>query len=132
MNKFSKEEEKFLQTLEEARIATSHNDIPHVKPVSYIYQDNSIIVATDYETRTFQNLKKNSNVAISIDIYKSGGHKAVCIQGVAEIINEGNEFEKMFKMFYEKFAWVRNEPWKENEAPFLRLKPRTKVSWGLK
>ena len=132
MSKFSKEEEKFLQTLEEARIATSHSDIPHVKPVSFVYHDNSIIIATDYETRTFHNLKNNPNVAISIDIYKSGGHKAICIQGTTEIINEGDEFKKMFDMFYEKFAWVRKDPWKENEAPFLKIIPKTKVSWGLK
>ncbi len=30
--KFSESEEKFLQSLEEARIATTHDDIPHVKP----------------------------------------------------------------------------------------------------
>jgi hypothetical protein len=35
-------------------------------------------------------------------------------------------------MFYKKFAWVRNDPWKENQAPFLRIKPKTKVSWGIK
>jgi len=27
---------------------------------------------------------------------------------------------------------VRKEPWKENEAPFLRIMPKHKVSWGLK
>lgn len=132
MKKFSTEEEKFLLSLEEARIATSHEDIPHVKPVSYSFYNNSIIIATDYETRTFQNLKKNPNVAITIDIYKSGGHKAVCIQGIAEIIDEGKEFDEFFNIFYEKFAWVRKEPWKENEAPFLKIIPKTKVSWGLK
>lgn len=132
MNKFTKSEKEFLETLEEARIATSHSDIPHVKPVSYIFHDDSILIATDYETRTYQNLKANPNTAITIDIYKSGGHKAICIQGIAQIIENGDEFKKIFKMFYEKFAWVRNEPWKENEAPFLRIKAKTKVSWGLK
>ena len=132
MIKFTKEEKEFLETLEEARIATSHDNVPHVKPVSYIFYNNSILIATDYETRTFQNLKTNPNTAISIDIYKSGGHKAICVQGIAEIIENGKEFEKIFKMFYKKFAWVRNDPWKENQAPFLRIKPKTKVSWGIK
>lgn len=132
MIKFTKEEEKFLKSLEEARLATSHENIPHVKPVSYIFYSDSILIATDYDTRTWRNLKVNPNVAVVIDIYKSGGHKAVCIQGTAEIIERGDEFRQIFKMFHKKFAWVRSEPWKENEAPFLKIKAKTKVSWGLK
>jgi len=34
-------------------------------------------------------------------------------------------------MFSEKFTWVRNDPWKENEAPFLKIIVSNKVSWGL-
>ena len=129
---FSETEKTFLNSLEEARIATSHHDIPHVKPVSYILDDDAILIATDYETRTFKNLKENPNVAVTIDIYKSGGHKAVCVQGKTEIIENGEEFKRIYKLFDKKFAWVRNEPWKENEAPFLKIAPEFKTSWGLK
>lgn len=131
MIEFNNSEIKFLKELEEARIATSHDSIPHVKPVSFVFENNSIIIATDYKTRTFTNIKANSNTSIVIDIYKSGGHKAVCIQGKAEIIEEGLEFEKFYDMFYEKFAWVRKDPWNEKEVPFLKIIPDHKVSWGL-
>ncbi len=131
MIEFSNTEKKFLQSLEEARIATSHDDIPHVKPVSFIFYENSILIATDYETRTLKNLKINPNTAITIDVYKSGEHKAVCIQGKSKIIESGKEFQKIYKMFFKKFAWVRNEPWGENEAPFLKITPNVKTSWGL-
>jgi len=129
---FSKKETEFLESLEEARIATSHNNIPHVKPVSFVFHEGTIIVATDYDTRTFTNIKINSNTAVTIDIYKSGDHKAVCIQGKSEIIEKGLEFKKFYDIFYEKFQWVRNDPWKENEAPFLKIIADNKVSWGLK
>ena len=132
MIEFSKKETEFLESLEEARIATSHNNIPHVKPVSFVFHEGTIIVATDYDTRAFTNIKINSNTAITIDIYKSGDHKAVCIQGKSEIIEKGLEFKKFYDIFYEKFQWVRNDPWKENEAPFLKIIPNNKVSWGLK
>ena len=132
MIEFSKKETEFLESLEEARIATSHNNIPHVKPVSFVFHEGTIIVATDYDTRTFTNIKINSNTAVTIDIYKSGDHKAVCIQGKSEIIEKGLEFKKFYDIFYEKFQWVRNDPWKENEAPFLKIIPNNKVSWGLK
>ena len=132
MIEFTKSEEEFLQSREEARIATSHADIPHVKPVSFIYHENIIFIATDYKTRTFKNVKINPRVSIVIDVYESGKHKAVCIQGKVEILEKGQEFIQIYKIFEKKFAWVRNEPWKENEAPFLKIIASNKISWGLK
>ena len=129
---FTKVEEKFLQSIEEARIATSHKDIPHVKPVSFIYHNNVIFIATDYQTRTFKNVKTNPKASVAIDVYESGKHRAVCIQGKVEIIEKGQEFLQIYKKFEKKFAWVRNEPWKENEAPFLKIIVTNKTSWGLK
>ena len=131
MIEFNQKETEFLNTLEEARIATSHDDIPHVKPVSFVKIENSIVIATDYNTRTYSNIKLNQNVGIVIDVYKSGGHKAVCIQGKSEIIENGEEFKKFYDIFYQKFQWVRKDPWEENEAPFLKISPNTKISWGL-
>ena len=121
----------FLQSIEEARIATSHSDIPHVKPVSFIFHDDFIFIATDYQTRTFKNLQVNPRTSITIDIYESGKHKAVCIQGRAEILEKGQEFLETYKKFEKKFAWVRNDPWKENEAPFLKIISTNKTSWGI-
>ena len=131
MIEFNQKEIEFLKTLEEARIATSHKDIPHVKPVSFVKINDDIIIATDYKTRTHTNIKFNPNVGIVIDIYKSGEHKAICIQGKAEIVENGKEFQEFYNIFYKKFQWVRNDPWKENEAPFLKIMPNTKISWGL-
>ena len=98
---FSQNEIVFLKSLEEARIATAHNNLPHVKPVSYILYENTILIATDYSTRTLKNIMKNPNVAITIDIYKSGGHKAVLIQGIAEIIENGEDFKKIYDRYGE-------------------------------
>lgn len=131
MIEFNKKEIEFLESLEEARIATSHDDIPHVKPVSFVYHYKTIVIATDYETRTFSNIKYNPNVSIVIDIYKPGNHKAICIQGKTEIIEKGSEFKKFYEIFYNKFEWVKKDPWKENEAPFLKILPHNKTSWGL-
>ena len=130
MIEFTEKETKFLKIREDARIATSHDNIPHVKPVSFIF-DNFIVIATDYETRSFKNIKSNPNMAVTIDQYKSGNHKAICIQGKASIIENGPEFKKLYKLFYKKFEWVRKDPWKENEAPFLKIIPFNKSAWGL-
>ena len=124
MTNFKESEISFLKSLEEARIATSNNDIPHVKPVSFIFYKNTIIVATDYETKSFQNIKVNPNTSIVIDKYIPGNHKAVCIQGQVKIIESGKEFTEFYEMFYEKFQWVKNCLLYTSPSPRDRQKSR--------
>jgi len=131
MVSFSQKEIEFLQDMEECRVATAHDNVPHVKPVSYIYENETVLIATDYDTRMYKNLLKNSKVAVSIDIYNNKGHKAVCLQGKVLIIENGEEFLRIYKKFHEKFEWVRDQPWEENEAPFIKMLPFSKSSWGL-
>ena len=128
---FSDVETQFLKSMEECRIATTNGVIPHVKPVSYIFENGKFYLATDYDTRTFKNLKENPRIALVVDIYKHEGHKAVSIQGSVKIIENGDEFQTTYIKFHEKFEWVRKESWNENEAPFIVIEPKTKVSWGL-
>ena len=131
MIEFNQKEIEFLESLKEARIATCYDNISHVKPVSFVFVDNTVLVVTDYNTRTFTNIKSNPHTSIVIDIYKSGEHKAICIQGKTEIIENGLEFKKIYEIFYKKFEWVRKDPWKEEETPFLKIIPNNKISWGL-
>jgi uncharacterized protein len=130
--KFSDKEIQFLLNNEVCRVATvSPGNIPHVVPVSYIFTDNLFFFATDYNTRKYKNLKKNKNVALVIDIYDSTNNRAVAIQGTGEFIERGEDFKKMYDIFYRKFEWVRQEPWSEGEAPFVAVKSFRKISWGL-
>lgn len=130
--KFTKKEKKFLLENEACRVGTSHNDIPHITPVTYIYENNSFFIATDYDTRKYKNLKANKNIALEVDIYNSSvENKAVVIQGTVDIIERGEEFKRLYQKFDKKFEWVRNDPWKEGEAPIIKIKPFSKVSWGL-
>ena len=128
---FTSNEKKFLESLEECRIATCHDNSPHVKPVSYIFDNNLFYIATDYETRMYENVKINSRIALSIDVYSPKNHRAVCIQGIAKIIETGRNFKQLYEKFFNKFEWVRNQPWDENEAPFIQIIPLRKSSWGL-
>jgi nitroimidazol reductase NimA-like FMN-containing flavoprotein (pyridoxamine 5'-phosphate oxidase superfamily) len=129
---FTKAEKEFLLANEACRLATCHDNTPHVVPVSYVFEDGAFYFATDLETRKLENLKKNDKVALVVDVYNSSvGNKAVCVQGKAEIIERGKEFARLYRIFHEKFEWVRREPWKEGEAPFVRVVPTTKISWGI-
>jgi uncharacterized protein len=117
--KFTKNEEKFLLENEACRIATSHNGIPHIAPVTYIYKDGFFFIATDYSTRKYKNIQENKKIALSVDVYGSSvENKAIIIQGDIDIIHRGEEFKDLYQIFDDKFEWVRNDPWKEGEAPF--------------
>jgi nitroimidazol reductase NimA-like FMN-containing flavoprotein (pyridoxamine 5'-phosphate oxidase superfamily) len=129
--RFSAKEREFLSRNEACRIATCRNDVPHVVPVSYLFKDDAFYFATDYGTKKLENLKANRNVALTVDVYSSVGNKAVCIQGHTSLIELGSEFVKLYDLFYSKFEWVRRSPWKPGEAPFVKVVPFAKVSWGL-
>ena len=131
MIKFTIKESEFLKENEGCRIATCTKDVPHIAPVSYYFEDGFFYFATDYDTKKYANLKKNDKIAISVDIYSPGKHKAVVVQGHTTFIEKGLQFKKLYEIFYKKFAWVRENPWKEKEAPFVKITPKTKISWGL-
>ena len=128
---FSQTETDFLNKNEACRIATCHNGIPHVVPVSYIFERGSFFIATDYETRKYENLRHNKSAALVVNIYSSVGNRAVCVQGTAEIIERGEEFARLYRIFHDRFEWVRRDAWNEGEAPFVKVTPTNIVSWGL-
>ena len=131
MLKFTIKESEFLKENEGCRISTCQNNVPHIAPVSYYFEDGFFYFATDYDTKKYANLKNNNKIAISVDIYLPGKHKAVVVQGSTTFIEKGPQFKKLYEIFYKKFTWVRDDPWKENEAPFVKITPKTKISWGL-
>ena len=131
MVRYSKKERDFLGRNEACRIATCSDNIPHVVPVSYVFENASFYIATDYETRKYENINRNEKVALVVDVYSSVGNRAVCVQGRAKIIEGGREFTRIYKVFHRRFEWVRQDPWVEGEAPFVKVTATGKVSWGL-
>ncbi|MGI0082322.1 MAG: pyridoxamine 5'-phosphate oxidase family protein [Nitrosopumilaceae archaeon] len=131
MVKFTIKEIDFLKKNEACRIATSYDNVPQVTPVTYYFENGYFYIATDYNTRKYTNLNKNNKVAIVVDIYLEGKHKAVVAQGTTEFIENGPEFKRLYEIFYNKFSWVKEMPWKEGEAPFVKITPIIKRSWGL-
>lgn len=132
MESFSERELKFISDNEICRIATAKNNIPHVVPVCYIFRNKNIFFATDYKTKKYRNLLKNKRISIIIDLYdKKTGNKGIYIDGIATIIDRGNDFKDLFEIFHNKFEWVRREPWNEGEAPFIKIQTIKKISWGL-
>ena len=128
---FTKTEERFLRRNEIGRLATiSSNGTPHVVPVSYLFEDNAFLIAVDYDTMKLRNLRRNHRTALVIDTLRP--NRGILIQGNAKLIERGVEFRHAYSQFYRAFGWVRADPWKEGEAPFVRIIPATKASWGFR
>ena len=99
-------------------------------PVSYIWDQNCAYIVTDYGTRKLKNLRENPNAAVLVD--SSGTQKLLLLRGPVEIIENGEEYQRLYKLFYSRLSWVKRDPWKEGEAPFIKVTPSFKAGWGLK
>lgn len=128
---FSRREIQFLYSNEICRVATCHNNLPHVTPVSYIFDDGKFYFATDYDTLKYANLKKNNRISLVVDTSENNYNRAIVTRGITKFIHKGKKFENLYDLFYDRFEWVRNDPWEQGEAPFVLVVPKTKVSWGI-
>jgi len=128
---FRKSEESFLRRMEIGRLATISSDgTPHVVPVSYLFKDNAFLIAVDYNTRKLRNIRRNRRTALVVDTLRP--NRGILIQGNAKLMQKGAEFRRAYSQFYKAFGWVRADPWKEGEAPFIRITPTSKASWGFR
>jgi nitroimidazol reductase NimA-like FMN-containing flavoprotein (pyridoxamine 5'-phosphate oxidase superfamily) len=127
---FSRNEIQFLRSNEICRVATCKNNLPHVTPVSYIFNDGKFYFATDYNTVKYANLKKNNRISLVVDTVQNNKNIAIVTMGIAKFIHSGKKFENLYDLFYDRFEWVREDPWKQGEAPFVMVIPKSKVSWG--
>jgi nitroimidazol reductase NimA-like FMN-containing flavoprotein (pyridoxamine 5'-phosphate oxidase superfamily) len=128
--KLSTKEIDFLKSNELCRFATASGEgEPHVVPVSYIWDQDYAYIVTDYKTRKLKNLRENPHAAVLVDT--GGTQKLLLISGPVEIIEKGEEYRRLYKLFYSKLSWVKRDPWKEGEAPFIKITPSFKTGWGL-
>jgi len=128
--KITQQETRFLEANEMCRFASaSKSGEPHVVPVSYIWQDNHAYIVTDYGTRKLRNIRENPQAALLIDT--AGTQKLLLLSGPVEIIEKGEEYRRLYKLFHSKLDWVKRDPWKEGEAPFVKITPTFKAGWGL-
>ena len=126
----ARKEIDFLESNELCRFATaSGKGEPHVVPVSYVWENGYAYIVTDYGTRKLRNLRENAHAAVLVDT--AGTNKLLLLSGPAEIIEKGEEYRRLYKLFHSKLAWVRNDPWKEGEAPFIKITPTFKTGWGM-
>jgi hypothetical protein len=57
--------------------------------------------------------------------------KVLLVSGKTRLIEKGEEYRRIYKLFHSRLDWVKRDPWKEGEAPFVEIKPSFKAGWGL-
>ena len=118
----------FLRAHEVCRLATASRDArPHVVPVIYTLDGESVVVAVDYGTKKLKNLKENRKVALVVDDYHP--NHAVMVEGDCEVLEKGKEYLRLLRLLFDRFEYYRKNPWKEGESPILKIKPTKAVSW---
>lgn len=136
--RFKPHEARFIEKARVMRFASiTREGYPHVVPLCHAFDGQYLYAATDYGTKKLDNIRHNPRVAVIIDEYGEpwGRNKGVMIQGVAELLEGGREFEKAAKLLTKKFKYYEREPYGPIEAgdtPIIKVVPERAVSWGLR
>jgi nitroimidazol reductase NimA-like FMN-containing flavoprotein (pyridoxamine 5'-phosphate oxidase superfamily) len=128
MGVLTPKELSFLKSHELCRLATASKDArPHVVPVIYALDGESVIIAVDYGTKKLKNLRENKKVALVVDEYRP--NHAVMVEGDCKILERGKEYLRLLQILFDRFEYYRKNPWGEGESPILKVKPTKVVMW---
>jgi nitroimidazol reductase NimA-like FMN-containing flavoprotein (pyridoxamine 5'-phosphate oxidase superfamily) len=123
-----------------ARLATANNKTcqPHVVPVWYLWDGESIYISAFTSTRKVKDLQGNRKCSILIEPASGAGKlQAVLLEGVCELISEPRQLvEEISQRIYTRYLGAEgvlaDEPqsWsKDPENLIIKLMPNRIASW---
>jgi nitroimidazol reductase NimA-like FMN-containing flavoprotein (pyridoxamine 5'-phosphate oxidase superfamily) len=123
-----------------ARIATVsvHDLQPHVVPVWFLWDGESVWISSYSSTRKIRELQCNPKCSIVIDAAnRAGGLSAVLFEGQAELVTEPREFvQEMVTRVYAKYLGPEGvlaaDPQEWIYSPenlLIKLTPEKTVTW---
>ena len=97
---------EFLDGVHIARVATTRPDgRPHIAPVWYLWEDDTLYFESESRTVKTRNLRLNPNIAISIDVTAGGLRlKYVILEGRVEFIENLQEVKKLANRIYSRYV----------------------------
>lgn len=127
----------YLTQLLIARIATIREDRPHVVPVWYDWDGQSIWIETGLNFQKHKNLMRNPHCAIVIDTTEGGlRFKGVILEGKAELITEPLEFVRetvirIYTRYLGEEGILAPTPQRMIQSPhvIIKLTPERLISW---
>ena len=124
-----KEIEAILKQCKTCYVAMSDNDVPYVLPMNFGMEGDRVILHSAQQGRMWETIKRNPKVCINWTLGEDLAwqdqqvgcsyrvqSKSVIIEGTAEIIDDFEEKERLFKQFMTQYSDL---PFKFN-APAIR------------
>ena len=132
--------DSFLEGAHIARLATADREgRPHVVPVWYAWDGESIWISSYSSTRKINNLEDNRNVSVVIDVTGGEGEtKAVVFEGKAQLVKEPrnllrDKFIWIYKRYLGEDGILEESPQEWIEDPqnlLVCLKPEKTFTWN--
>jgi len=129
----------FLNETRLARLATADADgQPHVVPVWYLWDGESLWISTFQSTHKVRVLRQNPRCAVVVDDEREGLElRGVMMQGAAELVHAPREFvvdmsTRIYTRYLGEQGVLAAEPqsWiHDDENALIRLKPERVVPW---
>ena len=96
---------EFLDGVHIARVATTRPDgRPHIAPVWYLWEDDTLYFESESRTVKTRNLRQNPNIAISVDVTAGGLRlKYVILEGRVEYIENLEAVKKIAYRIYSRY-----------------------------
>jgi PPOX class probable F420-dependent enzyme len=136
---FSDRQQRFLDTLRVARLATADaHGVPHIVPVCFAIADGTLYMTIDEKPKRqvgaplkrLRNIAENPAVAILADRYDEDWTRLgwIMLQGRAEILSGGTEHARaqaLLRARYPQLGGMDIEP-----LPVIAVRLERVISWG--
>jgi nitroimidazol reductase NimA-like FMN-containing flavoprotein (pyridoxamine 5'-phosphate oxidase superfamily) len=136
--KLSKRDVAFIHQLPIGRLATVTEECePMVRPVWPVFDGVFVYIASDPDTPKLEHIAANPQVSLVFDDYNKenwSNIKGVRIQGEAELLWNGEEYQYAHSLLKEKYPEYQTEEggWKEGEIPIIKILPTSFYKWATK
>jgi nitroimidazol reductase NimA-like FMN-containing flavoprotein (pyridoxamine 5'-phosphate oxidase superfamily) len=134
--KLSKSDKNFISELPVGRLATATEDCePVVRPVWPVFDGVFFYIASDPDTPKLEHIESNPQVSLVIDDYDRANWsniKGIRIQGEAELLWNGKEYQYAHELLKEKYPEYQTEEggWKEGDLPIIKVTPTSFYKWS--
>ncbi len=134
--KLSKRDVAFIHELPIGRLATVTEECePMVRPVWPVFDGVFVYIASDPDTPKLEHIEANPQVSLVFDDYDKenwSNIKGIRIQGEAELLWNGEEYQYAHSLLKEKYPEYQTEEggWKEGEIPIIKILPTSFYKWS--
>ncbi|MFQ5763125.1 MAG: pyridoxamine 5'-phosphate oxidase family protein [Candidatus Bathyarchaeia archaeon] len=131
-DKLTEGQTNFVKYQRVGRLATFSDGSIHVVPICPVFDGDAFYISTLPGSGKAKNLRKNNTATLLLDDYSEDWNRlvGVMIQGTADIIERGPEFQKAKKLLEDAFKqYLEMYHMKEGETIILKLNPTNIMGW---